>query len=140
MMSGKLYIVGTPIGNLNDFSPRGKEILESVDFICAEDTRVSIKLLNRFEIKKELVSLHKYSIKEKSEYVANRIKNGENAAVITDAGMPCISDPGEELCALCHQYGIGIFSVPGPSALISALSVSGISSDRKSTRLNSSHT
>ncbi|MDD4378256.1 MAG: SAM-dependent methyltransferase, partial [Eubacteriales bacterium] len=95
-MSGILYVVGTPIGNLGDMSPRAKEILSTVDFIAAEDTRVTLKLLNRFEIKKPMISYHEHNIRQKGEEVCNRLIAGENAAIVTDAGMPCISDPGED--------------------------------------------
>ena len=129
-MSGTLYVVGTPIGNLNDFSPRGLEILQSVDFIAAEDTRVTLKLLNRFEIKKPLVSYYEHNRFEKGEVIVSRLLNGENCALVTDAGMPAISDPGEELVLQCHLAGVSVVSVPGPSALITALAISGMPSGR----------
>jgi len=124
-MTGKLYVTGTPIGNLSDFSPRAKQTLETVDFIAAEDTRVTLKLLNHFGIKKEMVSCHEHNIRQRCEYIVGRLLQGESCAIVTDAGMPCISDPGEELVKLCHEQGIPVLSVPGPSALISALSISG---------------
>lgn len=129
-MSGILYVVGTPIGNLNDFSPRGLEILQTVDFIAAEDTRVTVKLLNRFAIKTPLVSYHEHNRLEKGEIIVNRMLAGESCALVTDAGMPAISDPGEELVLQCHLAGIPVASVPGPSALITALAISGMPSGR----------
>ena len=109
-----LYIVGTPIGNLGDMSPRGLEVLGSVDFIAAEDTRVTVKLLNHFGIKKPMVSYYQHNLRERGEEILRRIQAGESCAVVTDAGMPCISDPGEDLAALCHQAGIPVRVVPGP--------------------------
>lgn len=125
-MSGKLYIIGTPIGNLSDMTYRGVETLKLVDFIAAEDTRVSLKLLNHFDIKKSLVSYHEHSTKYVSDAIVLRIQNGENCGVITDAGMPCISDPGEDLVRACAEAGIEIVAIPGPSAAISALAISGL--------------
>ncbi len=104
-MSGILYVVGTPIGNLSDFSPRAVETLANVDFIAAEDTRVTLKLLNHFDIKKEMVSYYEHNKRQRGEIICQRILNGENCAIVTDAGMPAISDPGEDLVALC--YGLG---------------------------------
>lgn len=129
-MIGTLYIVGTPIGNLNDFSPRGLETLQEVDFIAAEDTRVTLKLLNRFEIKKPMISYFEHNRFEKGDLIVNRLLNGENCALVTDAGMPAISDPGEELVLQCHIAGVPVVSVPGPSALITALAISGMPSGR----------
>lgn len=129
-MSGKLYVVGTPIGNLSDFSPRGIETLSTVDFIAAEDTRVTTKLLNRFEIKKPLVSYYEHNRRERGEIIINRILSGENCAIVTDAGMPCISDPGQDLVYLCHQNNIPVESVPGPTAFATALAISGMESGR----------
>lgn len=129
-MAGKLYVVGTPIGNMSDFSPRAIETLSSVSFIAAEDTRVTLKLLNRFEIKKPMVSYFEHNKRERGEYICSRIENGEDCAIVTDAGMPCISDPGEDLIALCAERGIQTVVVPGPSAVISALAVSGLSTGR----------
>lgn len=129
-MLGKLYIVGTPIGNLGDFSPRGVETLRQVDFIAAEDTRVSVKLLNHFGIKKPLVSYFEHNKTEKGEYIVGRLLSGENCALVTDAGMPAISDPGEELVLQCHKAGVPIETVPGPSAVITALAASGMPSGR----------
>lgn len=125
-MSGKLYIVGTPIGNLGDFSPRAVETLEMVDFIAAEDTRVTLKLLNHFGIKKEMISYFEHNKRERGEIIANRILAGENCAICTDAGMPAISDPGEDLVRLCHEQGITVESVPGPTAFATALALSGM--------------
>lgn len=129
-LSGKLYVVGTPIGNLNDFSPRGLETLESVDFIAAEDTRVTLKLLNRFEIKKPLISYFEHNKTEKGPYIIERILQGENCAIVTDAGMPAISDPGEDLVKMCHDAGIKVESVPGPVAFATALAISGMPTKR----------
>jgi len=129
-MSGKLYVVGTPIGNLEDFSPRAVRILSEVDFIAAEDTRVTLKLLNHFDIKKELVSYFEHNKHQKSNFLIDRILSGETCAVVSDAGMPCISDPGEDLVRLCHENGIEVESVPGPVAFATALCISGISSGR----------
>ena len=125
-----LYVVGTPIGNLSDFSPRGQEVLNSVDFIAAEDTRVTLKLLTHFGIQKPLVSYHEHNIREKGEMIVGRILNGESCAVVTDAGMPCISDPGEDLVRLCAERGVEIRVVPSPTAAMSALAVSGLSTER----------
>ena len=127
---GKLYVVGTPIGNLGDLSVRAAKVLSEVDFIAAEDTRVSLKLLNYLDIKKPMVSYFEHNIRQLGEEIINRILAGENCAIITDAGMPCISDPGEDLVALCHQNGVPMEVVPGPSAVISALAISGISTKR----------
>lgn len=129
-MSGKLYVVGTPIGNLGDFSPRAVEVLDSVDFIAAEDTRVTMKLLNHFDIKKEMVSYFEHNKRERGEMICTRIANGESCAVVTDAGMPAISDPGEDLVKLCHEMGIEVESVPGPTAFATALAISGMPSGR----------
>lgn len=129
-MSGILYVVGTPIGNLGDFSPRAIETLENVDFIAAEDTRVTLKLLNHFEIKKPMISYFEHNKRERGDIICSRIENGENCAIVTDAGMPCISDPGEELIKQCAERGIKTVVVPGASAVISALAVSGLSTGR----------
>lgn len=125
-----LYVVGTPIGNLSDFSPRGREVLGSVDFIAAEDTRVTLKLLTHFGIRKPMVSYHEHNIREKGEAIIARILGGESCAVVTDAGMPCISDPGEDLVRLCAESGIEIRVVPSPTAAMSAIAVSGLSAAR----------
>lgn len=129
-MSSKLYIVGTPIGNLSDMSPRALEVLRSVDFIAAEDTRVTMKLLNHFGIQKPLVSYFEHNKAEKTAKMVSRLQNGEKCAIVTDAGMPCISDPGEDLVRACYENGIEVESVPGPSAVITALSVSGLKTGR----------
>lgn len=129
-MSGKLFVVGTPIGNLGDISPRGLEALENCDFIAAEDTRVTLKLLNHFEIKKPLISYFEHNKFEKGPYIVDRIIAGENCAIVTDAGMPAISDPGEDLVRLCHEAGIRVESVPGPCAFATALAISGMPSTR----------
>lgn len=129
-MSGKLYVVGTPIGNLSDFSPRAVETLASVDFIAAEDTRVTLKLLNHFEIKKPMVSYFEHNRRERGEIILERIKSGENCAIVTDAGMPAISDPGEDLVDLCLSNGITVESVPGPTAFATAVAMSGLPSGR----------
>ena len=125
-MSGKLYVVGTPIGNLGDISPRALETLEKVDFIAAEDTRVTLKLLNHFEIKKPLISYFEHNRREKGEVIVGRILMGENCAIVTDAGMPAVSDPGEDLVALCHERGVQVNVVPGPSAFVAAIALSGM--------------
>jgi 16S rRNA (cytidine1402-2'-O)-methyltransferase len=129
-MSGILYVTGTPIGNLGDFSPRAVQTLESVDFIAAEDTRVTLKLLNHFGIKKPMVSYFEHNKRERGEIICSRIEQGENCAIVTDAGMPCISDPGEDLIKLCEERGIKTVVIPGPSAVISALAVSGLATGR----------
>ncbi|MGI5960025.1 MAG: 16S rRNA (cytidine(1402)-2'-O)-methyltransferase [Massiliimalia sp.] len=125
-----LYVVGTPIGNLQDFSPRAVETLRSVDFIAAEDTRVTLKLLNHFDIKKPLVSYYEHNLRQRGEQIVERILAGETCAVVSDAGMPCISDPGEDLVKLCAAASIPVRVIPGPSAVISALAVSGLSTSR----------
>lgn len=129
-MQNKLYVVGTPIGNLGDISPRAVEILGSVDFIAAEDTRVTSKLLNHFGIKKPLVSYFEHNKAEKGEIILDRILKGESCALVSDAGMPAISDPGEDLVRAAYQKGVSVESVPGPSAVITALSISGMESGR----------
>ena len=129
-MAGKLYVVGTPIGNLSDFSPRGIETLKNVDFIAAEDTRVTVKLLNHFDIKKPMLAYYEHNKMEKGGDIIARLLSGENCALVSDAGMPAISDPGEDLVRLCYENGIEVESVPGPSALITALAISGMKSGR----------
>ncbi len=129
-MSGTLTLVGTPIGNLSDFSPRAVEALEKCDFIAAEDTRVSLTLLNHFGIRKPLISYFEHNKKEKGEIICRKLLDGENAVLVTDAGMPAISDPGEELVAQCHERGIPVTVVPGPSAVVTALAVSGMPGGR----------
>lgn len=129
-MSGILYIVGTPIGNLSDMTPRALDTLRNVDFIAAEDTRVTLKLLNYFDIKKPLVSSHRHSTLACQEGIISRVLSGESCAVVTDAGMPCISDPGEDLVRMCAEAGVKTEVVPGATAAMSALAVSGLSTSR----------
>ena len=129
-MPGTLTLVGTPIGNLSDFSPRAIAALEACDFIAAEDTRVSLTLLNHFGIRKPLVSYFEHNKRERGEMICRKLEAGENAVLVTDAGMPAISDPGEELVAQCHERGIPVTVVPGPSAVITALAVSGMPTGR----------
>ena len=129
-MSGTLYLVATPIGNLGDFSPRAVETLETVDFIAAEDTRVSIKLLNHFEIKKPLVSYHEHNAVSAGQSILARLLAGENCALVTDAGTPAVSDPGEGLVRLCAENGVEVLSVPGCCAAVNALAVSGLPTGR----------
>lgn len=129
-MSGTLYVVGTPIGNLSDFSPRAVETLEQADFIAAEDTRVTLKLLNHFGIKKPMVSYFEHNKYQRGEMICQRILEGEICALVSDAGMPAISDPGEMLVAQCAEKGIPVAVVPGPSAVVSALAVSGLPTGR----------
>ena len=129
-MSGTLYLVATPIGNLGDFSPRAVETLLGVDFIAAEDTRVTVKLLNHFGIKKPLISYFEHNRVQSGERIIERLKNGENVALVSDAGMPAISDPGEDLVRLCARENIKVLTIPGPCAVVSALAVSGQSTQR----------
>ena len=126
----KLYVVGTPIGNLGDITYRAVETLKTVDFICAEDTRVTIKLLNHFDIKKPIVSYHEHNEDTVGDSICDCILAGEDAAIVTDAGMPCISDPGERLVKRCAERGIEVTVVPGPVAAISALAISGLDTSR----------
>ena len=127
---GKLYVVGTPIGNLSDMTPRALEVLGSVDFIAAEDTRVTMKLLTHFGIQKPLVSYYEHNRKEKGSIIADRISAGESCAIVTDAGMPCISDPGEDLVRICVERGIEVNVVPTATAAMSALAISGLPTSR----------
>ena len=129
-MPGKLYVVGTPIGNLEDISARAIRILSEVDFIAAEDTRVTIKLLNHFNIKKPMISYFEHNKITRGEIIIEKLLQGQAAAIVTDAGMPAISDPGEELVREAIEKGIPVESVPGPSALTAALSISGMESRR----------
>ena len=122
---GQLYITATPIGNLGDMSPRAVEVLKTVDLIAAEDTRNSIKLLNHFDIKTPMTSYHEFNRFDKADALVERILQGTDVAVITDAGTPCISDPGEVLAQKCIEAGINVTSIPGPSAVITALTLSG---------------
>ena len=125
-MSGTLYLVATPIGNLGDFSPRAEETLRTVDFIAAEDTRVSIRLLNHLEIKKPLVSYHEHNQVTAGQAILSRLLGGESCALVTDAGTPAISDPGEGLVRLCADAGVEVLSIPGCCAAVNALAVSGL--------------
>ena len=129
-MAGILYLVPTPIGNLGDISQRCRETLENADFIAAEDTRVSLKLLNHLGIKKSLVSYYEHNKAFKGEKIVERILAGETCALVSDAGSPAISDPGEDLVKLCHAAGIIVCAIPGPCAVITALSISGQSTGR----------
>ena len=129
-MSGKLYLVGTPIGNLGDFSPRAMQVLSDADFIAAEDTRVTMKLLNHFDIRKPLVSYFEHNKYASGAKILERIIAGESCALVTDAGMPAISDPGEELVRLCAESGVEVLVVPGPAALVSAVALSALPSGR----------
>ena len=129
-MAGKLYVVGTPIGNLGDFSPRAIQTLKEVDFLAVEDTRVTVKLLNHFDIKKEMLAYYEHNKAVRGNLILDRLLAGETCAVVSDAGMPAISDPGEDLVRLCHQNGIAVESVPGPSAITTALAISGMPSGR----------
>ncbi len=129
-MSGTLYVVGTPIGNLSDLSPHAISVLGNVDFIAAEDTRVTLKLLTHFGIKKPLISYFEHNKRERGEIVLARIEGGENCALVSDAGMPAISDPGEMLVRQAHERGVPVVAVPGPSAVVTALAVSGLPTGR----------
>ena len=129
-MAGTLYLVATPIGNLGDFSPRGVETLERADFIAAEDTRVSMKLLNHFGIKKPLVSYHEHNRASAGQTILTRLLAGETCALVTDAGTPAISDPGEDLVRLCGENNIAVEAIPGCCAAICALAVSGLPTGR----------
>ncbi len=129
-MAGMLYLVPTPIGNLGDISTRCRETLEQADFIAAEDTRVSLKLLNHLGIKKSLVSYFEHNKAAKGDMIVQRILAGETCALVSDAGSPAISDPGEELVKQCAEAGITVCAIPGPCAVITALSISGQSTGR----------
>ena len=129
-MSGMLYLVPTPIGNLGDISQRCRATLESADFIAAEDTRVTLKLLNHLGIKKSLVSYYEHNKAFKGDQIVERILNGETCALVSDAGSPAISDPGEDLVKQCAAAGIVVCAIPGPCAAITALSISGQSTGR----------
>lgn len=129
-MSGMLYLVPTPIGNLGDISPRCRKTLAEADFIAAEDTRVTLKLLNYLEIKKPLVSYYEHNKNESGPRIVQRILAGETCALVSDAGSPAISDPGEDLVRLCSEADIPISAIPGPCAAISALSISGLPTGR----------
>ena len=129
-MAGMLYLCATPIGNLGDMTPRVVETLRQVDVIAAEDTRNSIKLLNHFEINTPMTSYHEYNKVEKAHQLIAKMQEGQDVALITDAGTPAISDPGEVLVAMCHEAGIKVTSLPGPAACITALTLSGLSTRR----------
>ena len=129
-MPGQLTLVGTPIGNLSDFSPRAVEALRACDFIAAEDTRVTLRLLNHFDIKKPLVSYYEQNKRQRGGQICGRLLAGDNGALVSDAGMPAISDPGEDLVALCAAQGIPVGVVPGPTAMATALTVSGLPTGR----------
>ncbi len=129
-MAGTLYVVPTPIGNMGDISPRAKQTLEECDFVACEDTRVGGKLLFLLEIKKELVKHHEHNKKQSAAYIAERLIKGENCALISDAGTPAVSDPGELLVAECHKAGVRVVPLPGPCAAVCALSASGLPSRR----------
>lgn len=129
-MAGMLYLCATPIGNLRDMTTRVVETLRSVDLIAAEDTRNSIKLLNHFDIKTSMTSYHEYNKVEKADYLVEQLQQGKNVALISDAGTPAISDPGEVLVKKCQEAGITVTSLPGPAACITALTLSGLSTRR----------
>lgn len=129
-MPGMLYLVPTPIGNLKDISIRCRQTLEEADFIAAEDTRVTLKLLNHLEIKKPLISYFEHNKAQKGEWIVERILAGETCALVSDAGSPAISDPGEDLVKQCAAAGVTVCAIPGPCALITALSISGQSTGR----------
>ena len=129
-MAGMLYLVATPIGNLGDFSPRAVETLARADFIAAEDTRVSVKLLNHFDIRKPLVSYHEHNRAAAGQAILARLLEGETCALVTDAGTPAISDPGQDLVALCAANGVTVQAIPGCCAAIAALAVSGLDTGR----------
>lgn len=129
-MPGTLYLIGTPIGNLSDLSPRAVETLSSVDFIAAEDTRVTLKLLNHFDIHKPLVSYYEHNKYASGEKIVQRILEGESCGLVTDAGMPAVSDPGEDIVRMCMDKQIPVSVVPGPTALITALVLSGLPTGR----------
>ena len=129
-MSGKLYLCATPIGNLEDITLRVLRTLKEVDLIAAEDTRNSIKLLNHFDIKTPMTSYHEYNKIDKAYVLINKMQEGQNIALIKDAGTPGISDPGEELAAMCYEAGIEVTSLPGPAACITALTLSGLPTRR----------
>lgn len=129
-MAGMLYLVPTPIGNLSDISVRCRKTLEEADFIAAEDTRVTLKLLNFLEIKKPLVSYYEHNKLESGPKIVSRIQNGETCVLVSDAGSPAISDPGEDLVRLCAEAGLTVCAIPGPCAVITALSISGLPTGR----------
>ncbi len=126
MNTGILYIVGTPIGNLGDITYRAVETLKKVDFIAAEDTRVTLKLLNYYHIKNSVISYHEYSAFDRDREIVEKLLDGQSCALVSDAGMPCISDPGNRLVKLAKECGVGVTVVPGPCAAISSLVISGL--------------
>ena len=129
-MAGTLYLVPTPIGNLGDISPRMAETMAQADFIAAEDTRVTLKLLNHLGLKKPMVSYYRHNTEAGGQAVLERLLAGESCALVTDAGTPAISDPGQELVSLCAAQGVDVVAIPGPCALVTALAVSGQPTDR----------
>ena len=129
-MAGTLFLCATPIGNLGDMTPRVVETLGNVDVIAAEDTRNSIKLLNHFDIHTPMTSYHEYNKVEKAKQLVGQLLEGQNIALITDAGTPAISDPGEVLVKMCQEHGITVTSLPGPAACITALTLSGLPTRR----------
>ena len=129
-MAGTLYLVPTPIGNLSDISPRCRQTLEAADFIAAEDTRVTVKLLNHMELKKPLVSYYEHNKQESGRKILDRILAGETCALVSDAGTPAISDPGEDLVRLCAENGVNVIAICGPCAAVTALAVSGLPTGR----------
>ena len=129
-MSGTLYLVPTPIGNLSDISDRCRETLANADFIAAEDTRVSLRLLNHLDIKKPLVSYYEHNKQTSGPRIVERLLSGESCAIVTDAGSPAISDPGEDLVRLCAEAGVTVTAIPGPCAAVTALSISGLPTGR----------
>ena len=130
VLGGVLYLVGTPIGNLADLSERARKVLSEADFIAAEDTRQAMKLLSSFGVKKECVSYFEHNKKESGERIVSRLLAGESCALVTDAGMPAISDPGEDIVRLCADAGIAVSVIPGPCAAVSALALSGLATRR----------
>lgn len=130
LAQGILYLVGTPIGNLSDLTPRALETLRTVDFVAAEDTRVTLRLLNHFDVKQPLESYFEHNRRQKGPQILARLLRGESCALVTDAGMPAISDPGEDLVSLCHENGVPVRVVPGPCAAVSALAASGLPTGR----------
>lgn len=129
-MTGTLYLVPTPIGNLGDISHRMAQTLADADFLAAEDTRVTVKLLNHLDIKKPMVPYHRHNGEASGANIVARLLGGESCALVTDAGTPAISDPGEDLVALCAQHSIPVIAIPGPCALITALAISGLPTGR----------
>ena len=129
-MAGTLYLVPTPIGNLGDLSRRAAETLSAADFLAVEDTRVTVKLLNHLELRKPMVIYHRHNCAQAGPTIVARLLAGESCALVTDAGTPAISDPGEDLVALCAAGGVPVVAIPGPCALVTALSVSGLPTGR----------